>query len=246
MPALQGVALRWRLLVALAGLGAAHITTAGTAKSEAGSIPPWELRGILYRGGQAGLALLARAGEAERCVGRGGEFAPGWRLVTLAERSVEIQGGGRRWALELAGAARPTGLSSLPVESLGAVGAGAVGGKGYVDDRRALPGARRWLKALREKSKAELLALGAEVELEFASGRDGRPGLRVYTEAQAPALSSLGLQAGDLVRAVNGQAVGSVEELARRLPRWLSEAGDFELDVERNGTPVRIRLQAER
>jgi serine protease Do len=59
----------------------------------------------------------------------------------------------------------------------------------------------------------------------------------------APALSAaLGLQDGDVLRAVNGRAVPRADTAARALEAVLSRRGQVRLEFERNGTLVRRDL----
>ncbi len=179
----------------------------GGAAPEGGATPAADASGLRLKGviaptpASIGSAIF-NAGGKDLAVPLGGEVRPGVKLVSVEPDHAIVERAGVRLRVDLeqkaaaAGAPRAGGPRSigfrLPVTRSG--------GNGYQFSRKDLE------SALKDPSQLGYL------------GRIGMPpggGVRVE-EAPAGSLAArLGLQPGDIIRKVNGQAVASAGDLAR-------------------------------
>ncbi|RZJ27697.1 MAG: PDZ domain-containing protein [Brevundimonas sp.] len=83
------------------------------------------------------------------------------------------------------------------------------------------------------------VVVGAEVVMaRGASVRDGDSGLQVFSVEGGSPAAAAGLQAGDLIRSVNGRSVSTLSALARAL----DGEGERRLSVDRGGDTERVTL----
>ncbi|WP_420477942.1 trypsin-like peptidase domain-containing protein [Brevundimonas sp. FT23028] len=83
------------------------------------------------------------------------------------------------------------------------------------------------------------VTIGAEVVMSRgASIREGADGLQVFAVEGGSPAAAAGLQAGDLVRSVNGRSVSTLTALARAL----DGRGEHRLSVQRGGDTERVTL----
>jgi general secretion pathway protein C len=73
--------------------------------------------------------------------------------------------------------------------------------------------------------------------------RDGRPqGFKLYGIRRGSLPKAVGLENGDLVRSVNGKALGSLDDTMAILSK-LGDEDTFTLELERRGTPLTLTLE---
>lgn len=66
-------------------------------------------------------------------------------------------------------------------------------------------------------------------------------GLQLFGIRPGSLLTAIGIRNGDTVRALNGNAVGSVDEVAELLPQ-IKDAKEWRIDLDRYGRPVLITI----
>ncbi|MBL8919060.1 MAG: PDZ domain-containing protein [Myxococcaceae bacterium] len=89
---------------------------------------------------------------------------------------------------------------------------------------------------------SDLYALSREVRI-VPAFRDGLPiGFRFAGIAADSPVAQLGLQSGDVIRAVNGQPMQSVQQVLA-LAASLERAGEVRIELERSGQPLTHRYQ---
>lgn len=171
------------------------------------------LAGVSGGGGRGGSAILAYGGGAQRIVAVGREVMPG---VTLRE----VRGD----RIVLAG---PGGLSELRV---GGTTTGIGGGTASASPAAGNPrlaadaAARSYVRA------AEPQRVGGRVV-----------GYRVRSAGDIPVLARAGLQAGDILVSVNGNAIDGVERLTG-IPAEVAGAASVDVEFVRAGRRMRARV----
>ena len=185
-----------------------------------------------------GIAVIDHAGEGERAWRVGDEVVPGVRLSAVhADRVVLARDGveetlvlPRDTALAPADVVRATparvrgGETAVPSVAAGAKPAQPVAPSLPVDEWRRDPEA-----LLRRVQVVPVLADGKLAGVRLSAGTD------------AALLEQVGLQQGDVVTAVNGMAVDSVER-GRQIIDGLGNASSVRVTVMRNGKPTEVTV----
>lgn len=202
--------------------GSAAPNPNATAEAAAGNLV---LAGTLAgRDPEQGWAILGPSQQAARVYATGATLPGGARLVAVYADRVILERGGRRESLalpRLSGAARPGPLA------------------------RTAPAAE---PAAPVDSVRELLArnpgAGSEIlrpQPVFAGGQ--LRGYRVYPGRNRQQFTSLGLQPGDLVTAINGAPLDDPNRSLEAL-QGLAAAGAATLTIDRNGQVQQVTIDA--
>jgi len=207
------------------------------------------LRGTLAeRDPGAGVAVIAVPGGGERAVRVGEEAEPGVRLAAVyPDRAVFTQGGVEQ-------------TLTLPREPMATVGDGGVApatarpgaGAGVASSTpvpsassgasppATAPAALREAVAEARRNPGQLMQR-VRIEPVFEGGSLGGVRISAASEADAGLLRQAGLQPGDLVTRVDGEAIDSIAHGQRVVAR-LATAHTVRITVERNGRPVELSL----
>lgn len=179
-------------------------------------------------------AIFSFADGSQRFVGRGRQVAPGVILQAVRLRDVILASGAVNYRLALGGVA-------VPIQAPAQVVSGAAGGAA---PQLVVPGASRNAMGGPLIGEAQQQAMGqqfvAALEPRQSGGRVTgwaiRPGANVLPLAQA------GLQPGDVLIAVNGEAVMDQEQVAG-LGRQIANGSRIEFEFERDGQRMRRSLE---
>lgn len=176
-----------------------------------------QLKGVLGFSGARGAAIFELPGGRQRSVAVGGEVMPGVRLEAIGADRAMVHDGVQRLEFVL------PELRSEGGPAAAAMPAPLPPPPPAIDMR----GADRDPAELRRALKAE--------------GGAGRPqGYRLTGAAPLPALEGAGLRPGDLILAVNGQALD--EARLRELPAAMAAASSVTIDFERDGERMSTTL----
>ena len=187
-----------------------------------------------------GIAVIDNAGQGERAWRVGDEVVPGVRLAAVHADHIVLLRDGKEETLALprdtqlapADVVRPT-----PARVSGA--AAAVPGR-VAGDATATPStasAAATIEQVRRDPQAFLSRV--QVVPVLADGK--LAGVRLAAGTDAALLEQVGLQQGDVVTAVNGVAVDSVER-GRQIMDSLGNANSVRVTVLRNGKPTELTV----
>ena len=210
---------------ALAGLTAFNpFAPRGARVSDAASDPSMSLFGVRTAGRDGGSAIIGVAGATHAVFGIGEEVQPGVVLKAVAYDHVELTRGGRTIKLPLAGAsAAQTGASAIPSYLLSPV---------------RPPAAKPSSIAVDPKKFLEETGLRPRTE-------NGRvTGYTVLPRGEAETLKRAGIQAGDVLVAVNGVALSP--ELYSGLEHELVSGPEVQVTMQRGSETKTITLQTGR
>src|SRR5262245_59833442 len=222
-----------------------------------------KLRGVLAGGGTGTGYAILNAGSRDEAMRIGGEIVPGVTLEAVHASHIVVRRGGVMERVNLeertsaqAAAARPRYAQATPParRSVPApVGSAAPpppqsSGPG-TQVRRPEPNAPVGdgpTDAQPPASASAPAAASAPAPRPFAGAQSATPapgaeGLTVETVAPGSVLERLGLQPGDVVRSVNGEAVASEADVARVLQQRGMQ-GSFTAEVQRGGMTVPIAV----
>lgn len=207
-----------------------------------------ELRGVVLAGAHGAHAILAMTDGTQRTYAVGDRIPAGATLVAVAADRVTLQREGREEVFRL-GATRLA--EAAPAESAPEAAPAAAepaearreADAGYVDDRRDNPRASAFLADLRRSLLADPDAVAQMVAVEPLENDGKFSGFRLHSDTHAALLARAGLQPGDVLTAVNGVAFDGPDSAMLLLPRELVKASELEIDLLRNGAPVRVKLR---
>jgi general secretion pathway protein C len=176
--------------------------------------------GLMLTGVTGSGAIFGFADGNQRFVARGRDVAPGLTLQGVALRHVILAGGATSYRLGFGGVAvpiqAPVATAGAPPPQPAAPGAGGMGGAAPVSE------------AQRQMSVQYLSALEPRRAGERVTGWTIKPGAEIAAFAQA------GLQPGDVLLTVNGEAVQDLNQVAE-LPQKIARSNRAEFGFERNG-----------
>ncbi len=179
---------------------------------------------------RSGAAFIEAPGRGQGSYAAGDEIANGVRLEEIYEDRVIINRGGSRESLfispEAAERARANAAASAQRPSSAGATQSPSGSQGVEADAelaRSLS-VEDWVDGLRLAPRM--------IDGEVA-------GLRVRPNSQAEILRAAGLQVGDVITALNGQPLTSLEAAQRALST-LETRDRLSLSLERDGAPVQI------
>lgn len=209
-------------MAAVASLFGATPPAAGGAASSSGL----RLKGVIApTPGVAASAIFSNGAGKDLAVFLDGEVQPGVKLVEVQPNHVVLSRGGVRERIDLetrrAGAGAPNAAGRVAGFKLNVARAGA---NSYSLSRKELD------DALRDPNQLNYL------------GQIGMPQGGGVRMEQAPAGSlaqKLGLQPGDVIRKVNGQAVASAGDLARLYTQFATLAS-VQAEVQRGTSTVQL------
>lgn len=205
----------------------------GTVATSAPAASSVALKGVLAAEGRRAASAVVNTGGRDQVVFVGDEILPGTKLTRITAAGIEINRNGIREEISL-------DFTKLnPKRTLAATSAPASAG---VTPRVIFPldvaasgnqfsfSRRRLDESL--KNPATLTALG---RIDAAPGGGAR-----VADAPAGSLAQrLGLQSGDIIRAINGQAVAGPGDLAR-LYQQFPTLNRIDADVQRGAGVVRL------
>lgn len=180
-------------------------------------------------------AIFSFADGTQRFVLRGREVAPGLTLQGVALRHVIIASGGTAYRLGFGGTAMPIQAPAAPV---------AQAAPGAAPQLVVVPGAPRNALGGPLITDAQQQQLGRQ----FVDGLEPRRnGARITGWTLKPGVSLIGLnqaglQPGDVLVSVNGEAVLDQEQVAG-LPRQIADAQRVEFEFERGGQRLRRSIE---
>lgn len=207
------------------------------------------LRGTLAdKDPRVGVAMIDGAGGGERAFRVGDEVLPGVRLAAVHADSIELTRAGANETLRLvrdtnldpANIVRPTPGSAKAAQTLTtpAPKAGAI--PANIPAPVGVP-AQQWQRTL-ERLRNDPAELMQRVQVVPVLDGGRLAGVRIHTSgADAQLLAQAGLQAGDVVTAVNGQRVDSLER-GQQILATLGSAASVRVTVLRNGKPTDITV----
>lgn len=165
--------------------------------------------------GRGGSAILAAAGQPQRSIGVGEEVAPGVVLEAVGVEEVILRRGSERTRL---GFAAPGGPPATPIAVAAPAPLNPPSGPSP-----AAP-----------QTEVDLPALLAAVQLEPWAREDQTPGYRLRIPSPTAATQQAGLEDGDILLAIDGQAIAKPEDVEPLLQR-LASRGEARLLIERRG-----------
>ncbi|HEY6942623.1 type II secretion system protein N [Dokdonella sp.] len=185
----------------------------------------------------AGIAVIADAGKGERSWRVGEEVSPGVKLVRVYADHVVVTRDGQEETLPL-----PRDSTVAPAASTrGASGRGARTGASTANaaaqNVRAAKGLQDEVERLRQNPTE--LARRVQVVPVLADGH--LAGVRVSTGTDTALLNQLGFQQGDVVTAVNGMPVDSIER-GQQIMSTVGSAASVRVTVLRAGKPTEITV----
>jgi general secretion pathway protein C len=198
-----------------------------TAPAAAASGSSLRLKGVVApTPGTTAAAIFARSGGKDLAVFIDGEVQPGVRLLEVHPDHVIVARAGVRERVDL-DAARSVQAATAPGARVGPgfrVNVARSGVNTFSFARKDLD------EALRDPNQLNYLG-----QIGVASGG----GVRMEAAPAGSLASKLGLQPGDVIRRINGQAVASPGDLAR-LYQQFATTSTVTADVERAGTIVQL------
>lgn len=200
---------------------------ASAPSAEAGTDGLW-LRGVGFHGGIAH-AIIADDASGRQELYRVGDALRAARVAAIAWDQVTLRGPAGETVLELATAEEGPDDAAPAPPSMAASTPGATirrtGSDAWIVDRRELAGAVDNMSGLLTQLRA------------VAEVLDGRPnGFRLFQIKDDSIFRRLGLENGDVVQRVNGNAVGDPATLLGFLQRLRTEPR-VALDIVRGGAP---------
>lgn len=189
---------------------------------------------------KAGIAVIADAGKGERSWRVGEEVSPGVRLARVYADRVVVTREGNEETLQL-----PRDSERAPATPRGVPARGASTGSGAastaastaVQNVRASKTVQEQIERLR--SNPTELVKRVQVVPVLADGH--LAGVRVSTGTDVALLNQLGFEQGDIVTAVNGTPVDSVER-GQQIMSTLGNATSARVTVLRAGKPTEITV----
>lgn len=233
-PATQSVA-RW------------HLFGAAPARPGSGPGAPASTLSLVLRGTFAGndpkegIAVIDNAGQGERAWRVGDEVLPGVRLEAVHADRVVLSRDGAEETLAL-----PRDTRLAPADVVRPTPARVRGGEAASATRAAAPSATSapssaapalTIDQVRRDPQAFLSRV--QVVPVLADGK--LAGVRLSAGTDVALLEQVGLQQGDVVTAVNGMAVDSVDR-GRQIMDSLGNANSVRVTVLRNGKPTEITV----
>ena len=185
-----------------------------------------------------GIAVIDHAGEGERAWRVGDEVVPGVKLSAVhADRFVLMRDG----VEETLSLPRDTALQ--PADVVRATPARVRGGEtaapSVAGAAKPVPAPAASLPVDEWRRDPQALMRRVQVVPVLADGK--LAGVRLSAGTDAALLEQVGLQQGDVVTAVNGMAVDSVER-GRQIIDGLGNADSVRVTVLRNGTPTEVTV----
>jgi general secretion pathway protein C len=197
------------------------------ASTSAASGSGLRLKGVVApTPGTTAAAIFARPGGKDLAVFIDGEAQPGVRLLEVHPDHVVVARAGVRERVDL-DTARGTQAAAAPGARVGPgfrVNVARSGNNTFSFARKELD------EALRDPNQLNYLG-----QIGVASGG----GVRMEAAPAGSLASKLGLQPGDVIRRINGQAVASPGDLARVYQQFATTSS-VNADVERAGTIVQL------
>jgi general secretion pathway protein C len=167
-------------------------------------------------GGAAGMAaVIGPASGSPRVVPAGRDYRPGLRLTEVGATYAILSSAGRETRLDLGGAG------------------------GGPEPRRAEPPAAPAAAPATGFAGMDAIALRLGMSPRRQGGRI--TGFQMKRGADLPILHQAGLRPGDVIVAVNGQALESEEKLLE-LPQEIAGSYTAEFDVDRDGRRLKLSL----
>lgn len=183
-----------------------------------------QLKGVFAGNGQTpSYAIVNSGGKTDQTVRVGEEIQPGMKLQSVFPRHIIVNHEGVGKRVELG----PRGNNQTPVGA--GLGISPVGYNAY--------------RVSRSDLSAALQANTTGIKLGQFSATSGG-GLLVTDASIGSVAEKLGLQSGDVVRLINGQAVSSMADVSR-LYQQFKQVSQIQLDLIRSGKPVQLRYSVQ-
>jgi len=200
-----------------------HSTQPAVAHNSDGADLNIRLKGVFAALGRIpSYAIINAGGKTDLAVRAGDEVQPGLQLQAVHSQYIVVSHAGALQRINL----EQKGLSQTPGQ-LGAsrIGISAVGYNAYRISRSDLTAALQGQNATTNLGK-------------LGSAPGG--GLQVTEASSGSMAEKLGLQAGDVLRQINGQYVSSTADLSR-MYQQLQQVSQIQLELVRSGKPIQLR-----
>lgn len=190
--------------------------------------------GLTLTGVAGSGAIFSFADGSQRFVSRGRDVAPGVTLQAIRLRDVILASTTTNYRLGLGGTA-------VPIQPPAIAPTQAAPGSA---PQLVVPGAARNPLGGPLITSAQQQRMGQQFAAALEPRRNGSSvsGWTIKPGANLPALSQAGLQPGDVLLSVNGEAVLDQEQIAG-LPQQIANSHRVEFEFERNGQRMRRALE---
>ena len=195
----------------------------GTLSSDS-SVSNIHLKGVFAGNGQTpSYAIVNNGAKTDQTVRVGEEIQPGMKLRSVFPRHIIVnhEGVGKRVDLGQKAGDQTPGVAQLGIS----------------------PIAYNAYRVSRSDLSAALQANNTGIKLGQFSATSGG-GLLVTDASSGSVAEKLGLQPGDVLRLINGQAVSSAADVSR-LYQQFKQASQIQLDLTRSGKPVQLRYSVQ-
>lgn len=247
--------------VAAAPVSLASYHLFGAAPAQPGSGAPGAaaaITGLILRGTladhdpQVGVAMIDGAGDGERAFRVGDEILPGVKLVAVHADRITLSREGREESLRLVRDTNPDpgniiqptpGVARARQTQVGDAPASAAPANAPAPDTAGAGARAGGLPATLARLRADPSEIMRHVRVMPVLEQGQLAGVRVSAASgdDAALLGQLGLQSGDVVTAVDGQRVDSLERGQQIMAR-LGNATSVRVTVLRNGKPTDITV----
>lgn len=208
------------------------------------------LRGTLAESDpRSGLAVIAGADGSERAWRVGDEVAPGVTLDEVHADRVILRHGGVQEVLVLERHAAPApavkpGPAGAPLRNTasGTPAHVATAPISFAPPNIAHGAAGNWQQTLDRATGSDMASLVKNVQVTPVIDNGRVAGVRVATAGDGALLGRLGLRPSDIVTAVNGVPVDSVER-GRQILESLGNASEVRVTVTRDGMPTVVSVK---
>jgi len=209
------------------------------------------LRGTLAESDpRSGLAVIAGADGSERAWRVGDEVAPGVTLEEVHADRVILRHGGVQEVLALERHEVPAVASAKPGPAGASLRNTAPGTPAHVatapisfaPPNIAHGAAGNWQQTMDRATGSDMAALARNVQVTPVIDNGRIAGVRVGAAGDGALLGRLGLRPSDIVTAVNGVPVDSVER-GRQILESLGNAGEVRVTVTRDGMPTVVSVK---
>ena len=184
-----------------------------------------QLKGVFAGNGQTpSYAIVNSGAKTDQTVRVGEEIQPGMKLKSVFPRHIIVNHEGVAKRVDLGqkgGDQTPPGVTQLGISPVG----------------------YNVYRVSRSDLSAALQANNAGIKLGQFSATSGG-GLLVTDASGGSVAEKLGLQPGDVLRLINGQAVSSAADLSR-LYQQFKQVSQIQLDLTRSGKPMQLRYSVQ-
>jgi general secretion pathway protein C len=220
----------WKVSLAPPPEGTARTALSSDTEAPPQASAPIRLKGVFAVDGKTPSAAVVNTGGRDQAVFKGAEIAPGVSLALVEADHIEVLRAGVRERIELdkpgirAPAQGAKALTGGPAPTSFRLNVDAAGNNAFQLSRQELN------SVLQDPRQLNFLG---------RIGPSPSGGVRVEDAAHGTLAGKLGLQAGDVIVAINGQPINSQGDLARLYGQFDS-MGTIRAELKRNNAPVAL------